>query len=102
MRVHFAPLRYIVALFSLLRGCGRWARKWFRVWIALCGRTPVLSRSPEIAVWAALSALQRPDRPQPRRQPRRPSAKPRCSSCGRPFPRRGSVDDPHMNLRITM
>lgn len=91
MQVHFAPFKFVVALISLLRGLGRWAGKGLQLLAKLCGRVPALSRSAEIAPW-----------PTRRRRRRHSVGQPRCHACGSACTLRSSVDDPHVNLRITM
>ena len=88
-----APNFPMVALRLLWVLLGRAARSLGRALHALAmvlGRQPSLTRDPAIAAWQALSRRRRVRRVRPPGGPRRV------------IPLRGSVDDPHVQLRITM
>ena len=81
-----AALRWLTVM--LARGVCRLGRALYALAMVL-GMQPSLSRDPSIGAWQALSRRRRVRRVRP-------------SGPRRVIPLRGSVDDPHVQLRITM
>jgi hypothetical protein len=81
-----AALRFLMVMLGrAVVGCGRALHALAMV----LGRQPALTRDPAIGAWQNLSRRRRVRRPRP-------------SGPRRVIPLHGSVDDPHVQLRITM
>lgn len=84
-------LKALTAILSALRSAGRSLLERMRVVMVLVGKSPALSRHHDLDAWSTLAERGVRRRPKPR------------TGTGRKIvPLRGSVDDPHVRVRITM